>query len=548
MYHFELPTLHPRLYQHLDVHFGTTVPRTAHTYSLSYYLNDIKSQISSAGSSSAKGEGAMAMTPITESTWDQYKKYTNPYEFIHTVLPLPFRGFAGLAAATNHHSHNHGHNGISTIISTIALGNSITTSTTSTISTSTTSTSTTSTTNVIKPVDSKTKQLPFSKPKSKLNQTLQQLQAQPQPLPPQRHGGGGSHGICKLRPLSRAFFKMVELLHQFPELTASASLETPGAPLTTFHLAEGPGGFIEAVAKTRQCPHDVYIGMTLLDPDQKNYSIPAWKKSEHFLREFPNVHLEPGADGTGNLLSLANFQGLCERYGGTVDLVTGDGGFDFSTDFEHQEVNVVPLLFAQIACALCLQKRGGNFVLKVFDLFTASTVDLLALLSSLYDHVYLTKPVTSRYANSEKYVVCTGYRLATHELVGVYDMLYQGMEKIQSQSQQQQQQQPQGSYVHRCLAPHSVPCFFANAVAEYNTILVQQQIENIQATIHLIREHASVSDQNPDLAFSTSKRAPPTKGPETTPTQRKIQFLVQNNIQKCIQWCIKHRLPFYAVA
>ena len=47
--------------------------------------------------------------------------------------------------------------------------------------------------------------------------------------------------ICKLKPLSRAFFKFVEIANIF-NIFAQYNRN-----ITSFHLAEGPGGFIEAI-------------------------------------------------------------------------------------------------------------------------------------------------------------------------------------------------------------------------------------------------------------------------------------------------------------
>ena len=47
---------------------------------------------------------------------------------------------------------------------------------------------------------------------------------------------------------------------------------------------------------------------------------------------------------------------------------------------------------------------------KIFDIFTQATIDLLYLLSLLYEKVYIIKPNTSRIANSEKYVVCKKFK------------------------------------------------------------------------------------------------------------------------------------------
>ncbi len=45
--------------------------------------------------------------------------------------------------------------------------------------------------------------------------------------------------ICNYKPISRAFFKMIEILNNF-NFSFDKDIES-------FHLAEGPGGFIEAL-------------------------------------------------------------------------------------------------------------------------------------------------------------------------------------------------------------------------------------------------------------------------------------------------------------
>ena len=142
-----------------------------------------------------------------------------------------------------------------------------------------------------------------------------------------------------------------------------------------------------------------------------NKSVPGWKKSDYFLKSHPNIHIETGADKTGNILSMDNFLHCRAKYGSSMDLITGDGGFDFSADFNNQEMNITQLLFAQMCYALCLQKYNGSFILKIFDCFMEHTVDILYILSAFYETVYITKPKTSRYANSEKYLVCKNFLL-----------------------------------------------------------------------------------------------------------------------------------------
>ncbi len=168
---------------------------------------------------------------------------------------------------------------------------------------------------------------------------------------------GKKKSVSKYKPLSRSYFKMLEILKTF-EFNFEKNINT-------FHLAEGPGGFIEAMVTYRKCLKDNYIGITLLD-DQEDPTIPSWKKSESFLKSNPNVFIEKGRDKTGDILSLNNFLYCKEKYGSSMDFITGDGGFDFSVDFNKQEISISKLLFAQVVYAIILQKKKRFFCIKDF--------------------------------------------------------------------------------------------------------------------------------------------------------------------------------------
>ena len=360
--------------------------------------------------------------------------------------------------------------------------------------------------------------------------------------------------ISKYKPISRAYFKMVELIHTF-----NLGIDSPH-PIRTFHLAEGPGGFIEAVAKLRMSSKDSYIGMTLLD-SKHDPNIPGWKKTESFLREFKNVQIENGIDGTGNILSFKNFVYIHSTYGSSMDLITADGGFDFSDDFENQELNMVPLLYGQIIYALCMQKQGGSFVLKIFDIFLQQTIDMMALLSSMYQQVYITKPNSSRYANSEKYIVCKGFIPSSS--IEFFPYLYNSFQALFIE--------PNIPFttitpslcktntnininVKSILKQGFISSIFINKLEEYNIIFGQQQIENIHTTLLLIityNEGDKNNDSNEEQYVSSinnrhkhfcdyrdDKVVSFQQNPYNNACIRKI---IKINIQKCIQWCIKHK-------
>lgn len=308
--------------------------------------------------------------------------------------------------------------------------------------------------------------------------------------------------VSKYKPLSRSYFKMIEMINIF-------DLQFDSRPIRTFHLAEGPGGFIEAIAATRKCSYDQYIGMTIID-EKNDPNIPGWKKTEQFLRHNKNVFIETGADKSGNILSLENFNYCRETYGSTMDFITADGGFDFSMDFNKQEINIAKLLFAQISFAVSMQKKGGTFILKLFDIFMQHSVDLLYILSSFYDKVYIIKPQTSRYANSEKYVVCKGFAFSSNEQFFPY--LYRAFEKMVKNTE--------NMHVYRFINIPISNIFFTR-LEEFNAIFGQQQIENIHYTISLI---------------------------ENRYKQEKIDNLIKINVQKCVAWCVKYNVPYNAIA
>eukprot|EP00276_Gloeochaete_wittrockiana_P005361 CAMPEP_0184669880 /NCGR_PEP_ID=MMETSP0308-20130426/79513_1 /TAXON_ID=38269 /ORGANISM="Gloeochaete witrockiana, Strain SAG 46.84" /LENGTH=92 /DNA_ID=CAMNT_0027116359 /DNA_START=20 /DNA_END=295 /DNA_ORIENTATION=- len=55
-------------------------------------------------------------------------------------------------------------------------------------------------------------------------------------------------------------------------------------------------------------------------------------------------------------------------------------------------------------------RKGGDFVCKIFDIYRPFNVGLFYLLYRHFDRVAIFKPLTSRPANSERYVVCKGFK------------------------------------------------------------------------------------------------------------------------------------------
>ena len=308
--------------------------------------------------------------------------------------------------------------------------------------------------------------------------------------------------LSNYKPVSRSYYKMIEIIQTF-------HLNNINGSIKTFHLAEGPGGFIEAVLNIRKNKQDVYTGMTILNGSTDS-KIPTWKPIGRFLNENSNVYIETGHDNTGNILSLNNFIYCVKKYNSSMDIITADGGFDFSVDFNSQEYNIVKLLFAQVCYALCMQKYNGCFVLKLFDCFMPFTIDIIYILSSFYKKVYITKPLTSRCANSEKYVVCKSFLYKSN--YAFYPYLYNALKNALLSNHSSA-----NTYIYRFLnSKIDITQYFLTKLEEYNSIFGQQQLENIHYTLNLI-----------EMKHKTEK----------------IDNIIKINIQKCVNWCIKYNIP-----
>lgn len=216
--------------------------------------------------------------------------------------------------------------------------------------------------------------------------------------------------VSKIDPLSRSFFKMIEISNNYfvEEIKRKD-------PIRSLHLAEGPGGFIEALVYLRKNnvgkkiqKQDMYYGITLLD---NAYEVPSWKKSGEFMKDNLNVNILTGVDGIGDLCNPDNLWYLYQRFKhNKIDIVTGDGGFDFSVDYNLQEYIAFPLVLSQCIAALSCLKKGGKYMCKIFDMNTIITVELLYILQCYFNEIIFFKPKTSRLANSEKYIICTGFK------------------------------------------------------------------------------------------------------------------------------------------
>ena len=274
------------------------------------------------------------------------------------------------------------------------------------------------------------------------------------------------NSISLYKPISRAYYKLWEIINDFDIIDNSIS------EYIYVGLAEAPGGFMEAFINYRK---NFFLGKKdkkyCITLRQNNSDIPNWSKANNFIRKY-NVNINYGADNTGNLYKVENIKHLINQVGkNSSQLVTGDGGFDFSYNFDNQENDSLRLIFCEIVAALGLNKIGGHFVLKIYDIFLNLTVDFIYLLSKFYDNIYFTKPHTSRPANSEKYLVCKGFRGIDDSTLNNYFGIINNWEN---------------HTIYNRLFNIKIPDNILYSIYQINKIVIRSQVENILRTILLL--------------------------------------------------------------
>lgn len=162
-------------------------------------------------------------------------------------------------------------------------------------------------------------------------------------------------------------------------------------------------------------------GMSLSGSDEYGTGIP-WKLQDTFYKNDSEIlqYRICYGDGTGDIYRWGNIEMMqriiyedgnpddSER--GRVHLVLADGGFDAQRDADNQEEVAQKLVVCESAACLAMLRRGGTLVIKMFGFQTPIIRAVMKDLFLLFNNLIAFKPICSRPASAERYVVCSGFR------------------------------------------------------------------------------------------------------------------------------------------
>lgn len=165
---------------------------------------------------------------------------------------------------------------------------------------------------------------------------------------------------------------------------------------------------------------------------------------------------------------------------------------------DENELSYSKFMLIQILYALTVQNKKGTFILKIYDIFYSSTIDMIYLLSCCYENITVYKPSIVDVISSEKYIICEKFKYDDFD-----NKIYEGCcSSIDNDM-----------YIERIFT-FDIGYYFIDRLIEINSILGQSQIESIKNIIHLL------------LSENICK----------------LESIKLYNVKKCKEWCEKHNI------
>ena len=189
--------------------------------------------------------------------------------------------------------------------------------------------------------------------------------------------------------INRAACKLDEICVRFPELLKSTNF---------LDICAAPGSWSLYLLESGERRGS---GVTIKSDDRSFQISPK-------LEECPRwENLSPE---NGDITDAQVYDKVVSK-GRVYDLIVADGAPpEGGKDENLQELYASRLILSEIATCFETLKSGGNFVVKFFDTFTNFSTSAIYLLTTVFEKAFLVKPPSSRLVNSERYMVCTGFR------------------------------------------------------------------------------------------------------------------------------------------
>jgi hypothetical protein len=195
--------------------------------------------------------------------------------------------------------------------------------------------------------------------------------------------------------------------------------------------------------------------------------------------------------------------------------------FELKNYVNHEQTNeyIVKIIHC-LQRILIYQKKNGICVMKINNIFYKPILDVLYILTTLYDKIYIVKMNTTNIINGERIIICKNFiqhdgshieSNSPEKYIGIANELFIQFDNIHKNNVHNQ------NYVIDSIIDNILPCYFINKIEDSNVNIGHSQIEQLDLILYMIK------NKNRD---------------------DKIEVIKKNNIIKCVQWCEKYKIPY----
>jgi hypothetical protein len=187
-----------------------------------------------------------------------------------------------------------------------------------------------------------------------------------------------------------------------------------------------------------------------------------------------------------------------------------------------------------------LQSQNGNAIIKIDNIFYKPVFDILYILTTFYEKVYLLKPNVSNVIDSGRYIICKNFimnqekntdfiesltefvilNLKFNQDAMCQDAMCQDAMCQDAMCQDEMfpaDNEENNTEIISSLIRNEMSYYFINKIEESNIVIGQQQLEALGQIIGIIKNKNR---------------------------EDKMETLKKNNVQKCILWCERHQIPY----
>lgn len=193
-------------------------------------------------------------------------------------------------------------------------------------------------------------------------------------------------------------------------------------------------------------------------------------------------------------------------YNNKLDLIICEFHPDDYNDTTKYINNIVLVLLIIIK----YQVNQGTSVIKIDNVLYKAVIDIIYILSGIYDKIYLVKPTICNITKGDRYLICKGFN---ETFLTQSNLLTNIEEKLVSKLNNKELMNEK--YI-KSLLENDLPYHLLNKLEESNIVIGQQQLEAYDLIINIFK------NKNRD---------------------EKIESIKRLHIQKCVQWCEKNQLP-----